>query len=71
MIIAKTSELTEVIILLVELIENSLHPLIDELERWQTIIGGHYIDYLLEEQRNSLVDRARGYSTVYEDFYLR
>ena len=49
---------------MVELIENSLHSVINELERWQTIIGGHYIDYLLEQERNSLADKAMGYSTV-------
>ncbi len=25
-----------------------------ELERWHTIIGEHYLDYKLEEQRNYL-----------------
>lgn len=47
-----------------ELIENSLHSVISELERWQTIIGGHYIDYLLEKERNTLIDKAMGYGTV-------
>lgn len=35
-------------------VENSLHLITEELERWKTIIGGHYLDYKLEEQRNSL-----------------
>ena len=35
-------------------VENSLHLITEELQRWQTIIGGHYIDYKLEEQRNCL-----------------
>lgn len=37
-----------------ELVENSLHPIVEELERWESIIGEHYLDYKLEEQRNSL-----------------
>lgn len=37
-----------------ELVENSLHLLVEELGRWETIIGGHYLNYKLEEQRNSL-----------------
>lgn len=39
---------------MVELVEKSLHPITEELERWQLIIGEHYLDYKLEEQRNSL-----------------
>jgi hypothetical protein len=39
---------------MVELVEKSLHPLTLELERWQSIIGEHYLDYKLDEQRNSL-----------------
>jgi len=41
---------------MVELVENSLHPLTVELERWHSIIGEHYLDYRLEEQRNSLAN---------------
>jgi hypothetical protein len=39
---------------MVELIENSLHSVIEEFERWQSIIGEHYTEYELEKQRNSL-----------------
>ncbi len=37
-----------------EHLEKSLHPITEELKRWQSIIGEYYIDYKLEEQRNSL-----------------
>jgi hypothetical protein len=50
--------------LMVELVENSLHPTIEELERWKSIIGEHYIDHKLEEQRNSLAYKPEGYSTI-------
>jgi hypothetical protein len=40
--------------LVVEHLENSLHPIVEELERWESIIGEHYLDYKLDEQRNSL-----------------
>jgi hypothetical protein len=42
------------VLLVVELVENSLHPIVEELERWESIIGEHYLDYKLEEQRNGL-----------------
>jgi hypothetical protein len=45
---------------LVELVENCLHPLTLELERWHSIIGEHYLDYKLEEQRNSLACNPKG-----------
>jgi hypothetical protein len=38
----------------VEQLENCLHPIVEELKRWQSIIGEHYINHKLEEQRNSL-----------------
>lgn len=41
---------------MVGLDENSLHPIVEELQRWESIIGEHYLDYKLEEQRNSLVN---------------
>lgn len=50
---------------LVELVEKSLHPITEELKRWQSIIGEHYIDYKLEEQRNSLAYKPEGYTTTY------
>lgn len=40
---------------MVDEVEKSLHPITEELKRWQSIIGSHYIDYKLEERRNSLV----------------
>jgi hypothetical protein len=43
--------------LMVELIENSLHPLTLELERWQSIIGEHYTVQKLEEQRNRVANK--------------
>ena len=43
--------------ILVELDENSLHPFIEELERWRSIIGSHYIEYELEKERNRLAYR--------------
>jgi hypothetical protein len=49
---------------LVELVENTLHPITEELQRWQSIIGEHYIDHKLEEQRNTLVNRPEGYTTI-------
>lgn len=30
---------------MVGLIENNLHSVVEELERWQTIIGNHYLGY--------------------------
>jgi hypothetical protein len=42
---------------MMELVENSLHPLTEELKRWQSVIGEHYIDFKLEEQRNSLANK--------------
>jgi hypothetical protein len=42
---------------MVELIENNLHLVIEELERWRGIIGEHYIEYLIEKERNSLLAR--------------
>lgn len=47
---------------MVELVENCLHPIIGELQRWQGIIGEHYIDHKIEEQRNSLADKPEGYN---------
>lgn len=52
---------------MVELVEKSLHPITEELKRWQGIIGGHYIDHKLEEQRNSLVNKPEGYTTIYSN----
>jgi tyrosine-protein phosphatase YwqE len=43
--------------LMVELVENSLHPILAELERWESIIGEHYLDYKLQEERNRLAYR--------------
>jgi hypothetical protein len=40
--------------LVVEQVENCLHPITEELKRWQYIVGEHYIDHKLEEQRNGL-----------------
>jgi hypothetical protein len=40
--------------LVVDEVENSLHLITEELQTWQPIIGGYYIDYKLAEQRNSL-----------------
>jgi hypothetical protein len=34
---------------MVELVENNLHPITEELGRWQDIIGEHYIGHKLEE----------------------
>ncbi len=48
---------------LVELVENSLHLIVEELERWQPIIGEHFLGCKLEEQRNSLTYKTEGYST--------
>jgi hypothetical protein len=42
---------------MVELVENSLHPILAELERWESIIGEHYLDYKLQEERNRLAYR--------------
>jgi hypothetical protein len=39
------------------LIENSLHSVVEELERREGIIGEHYLDHKLEEQRNGLAYR--------------
>jgi phage anti-repressor protein len=47
----------------VELVENSLHPIVEELEQWETIIGEHYLERKLEEQRNSLACKPYGYDT--------
>lgn len=47
---------------IVELIENNLHPITEELKRWQLIIGERYIDHKLEEQRNSLAYKPEGYT---------
>ena len=55
----KTPSFDEVF-LLVELVENSLHPIVEELERWESIIGEHYLDHKLEEQRNSLANSPWG-----------
>lgn len=44
-------------LVLVGLVENSLHPLVEELERWQSIIGEHYYAHKLEEERNRLAYR--------------
>jgi hypothetical protein len=49
---------------MVELVENSLHPITEELKRWQSIIGEHYIDYKLEEQRNSLAYKPKEYTAT-------
>jgi len=48
----------------VALVENSLHPITEELKRWQSIIGEHYIDHKLEEQRNNLANKPEGYTTT-------
>ena len=45
-----------------ELVENCLHPIAEELQRWQSIIFEHYIDHKLEEQRNSLAYKPEGYT---------
>jgi hypothetical protein len=45
---------------MVELVENSLHPITEELKRWQSIIGEHYIDHKLEEERNRLLINPKG-----------
>ncbi|MCW2763750.1 MAG: hypothetical protein JWR85_3951 [Marmoricola sp.] len=50
---------------LVELLENNLHPVTEELGRWQDIIGEHYIDHKPEEQRNCLAHKHEGYITIY------
>lgn len=42
---------------LVDEVENSLHLITEELRRWQSIIGEHYIDYKLEERRNTLANK--------------
>jgi hypothetical protein len=44
----------------VEQVEKSLHPITEELKRWQSIIGEHYINHKLEEQRNSLAINPKG-----------
>jgi hypothetical protein len=40
---------------MVKLLENSLHSVIEELQRWESIANEHYIDYKIEEERNRLV----------------
>jgi len=52
---------------MVELIENNLHSVIEELERWHGIIGEHYIEYLIEKERSRLADKTEGYGTDYKD----
>lgn len=42
---------------MVELVEKSLHPITEELNRWQFMIDHHYVDFKLEERRNSLAYR--------------
>lgn len=59
----KTPSQDEVLIL-VELVENCLHPITEELKRWQHIIGEHYLDHKLEEPRNSLINKPEGYTTI-------
>ncbi len=49
---------------LVDEVEKCLHPIIEELKRWQLIIGRHYTDYKLEKQRNGLADIPYGYTTT-------
>lgn len=49
---------------MVELVEKCLHPIAEELKRWQGIIGEHYIDHKLEEQRNSLANKPEGYTII-------
>jgi hypothetical protein len=49
---------------MVERLENCLYPLTVEPERWHSIIGEHYLDYKLEEQRNSLAYKPEGYTTI-------
>jgi hypothetical protein len=44
----------------VELVEKSLHPIVEELKRWQSIIGEHYIDNKIEKRRNSLSYNPEG-----------
>lgn len=45
---------------MVELVENFLHPISEELKGWQSIIGEHYIDHKLEEERNRLLINPKG-----------
>jgi hypothetical protein len=47
----------------VDEVENSLHLVVQELERWEVIIGEHYLDYKLDEQRNRLTIIPSGYHT--------
>lgn len=49
---------------MVDEVEKSLHLIIEELKRWQTIIGGHYIDHKLEKERNRLASIPYGYHTT-------
>lgn len=44
---------------MVELIENNLHSLVEELERWRALIGNHYIEYLVDKQGEELVKSRR------------
>jgi hypothetical protein len=47
---------------MVDEVENSLHLITEELKRWQSIIGEHYIDHKLEERRNTLAYKPEGYT---------
>lgn len=49
---------------MVALVEKSLHPITKELRRWQSIIGEHYVEYKVEEQRNRLANKPWGYTTT-------
>ena len=37
---------------MVELIENSLHPIIEELEQWQDIIWNDYLEYKYRKEQS-------------------
>jgi hypothetical protein len=54
---------------MVELVEKSLHPIAEELRRWQFIIGEHYITYKVEKQRNTLAYKPEGYDTLPESTF--
>lgn len=49
--------------LMVDEVEKSLHPITEELKRWQSFIGEHYIEYKVAEQRNRLANKPWGYTT--------
>lgn len=41
-------------------LENCLHPVTEDVKRWHSIIGEHYLNHKLEEQRNSLDNNPKG-----------